>query len=88
MIGKPVKSGGLGKPNDNKAQEKGDFVLIYFFDSKESAKHYFPSGSHSRSDALKNGIAKHQSAFDNLFGKYFIQDKYYTEAYSMSLSAK
>ena len=86
MVGEPVKSGGWGTP-DNKAKEKRDFVLIYFFDSKETTECYFP-GDGSWTDAVKNGIAKHQSTFDKFFGKYFVQDKYYNEGYLMFLPSK
>lgn len=86
MVGEPVKSGGWGTPNNN-AKEKGDFVLVYFFDSRQTKDHYFPEGG-GWSDDIVKGIAKHQSTFDKLFGKYFVQDKYQMEEYLMFASSK
>jgi hypothetical protein len=85
MVGEPIKSGGWGTIN-NQAKEKGDFVLIYFFDSKQTKDHYFPESGWS--DDIANGIKKHQATFDKLFGKYFIQDKYLMEEYLMFASSK
>ena len=85
QVGEPVSSGGWGT-KDNKAKEKGDFVMVYFFDSKETRDYYFPEDGWS--EAIVNGIAKHQSTFDKLFGKYFIQDKYQSEEYLMFARAK
>ncbi|HEY5918704.1 MAG TPA: hypothetical protein VIU13_14915 [Chryseolinea sp.] len=79
-IGEVVSSSGWGTPND-KYKEKGDFVMVYFFDSKETLEYYFPKDGWS--DAINKGIAKHQATFDKLFGKYFIQDKYQNETYMM-----
>ncbi|WP_297707930.1 hypothetical protein [uncultured Eudoraea sp.] len=86
QVGEPVSSGGWGT-KDNKAKDKGDFVMVYFFDSKETRDYYFPEDG-SWSEAIVNGIAKHQSTFDQLFGKYFIQDKYQNEEYMMFASSK
>ncbi len=85
-VGEVVSSSGWGTPND-KYKEKGDFVMVYFFDSKETRDYYFPEDG-SWSDAIVNGIAKHQSTFDLLFGKYFIQDKYQNEEYMMFSRSK
>lgn len=87
MVGEPVKSSGWGNTTNNNAKEKGDFVLIYFFDSKETLNHYWPEDG-SMSDDVVNGIARHQSTFDKLLGKYFVQDKYQMEEYSMFASSK
>ena len=84
-VGEVVSSSGGGTPND-KYKEKGDFVMVYFFDSKETQEYYFPESGWS--DAIVKGIAKHQSTFDKLFGKYFIQDKYQNETYMMFARSK
>ena len=86
QVGEPLRSGGWGT-EDNEAKEKGDFVMVYFFDSKETKDFYFPEDG-SWSEAIVNGIAKYQSTFDKLFGKYFIQDKYHNEEYLMFASSK
>ena len=86
MLGEPLRSGGWGTEN-NIAKEKGDFVLYYIFDTKRTKDFYFPEDG-SWSEAVVNGIAKHQSTFDKLFGKYFIQDKYQNEEYLMFASSK
>ena len=86
MLGEPLRSGGWGTEN-NIAKEKGDFVLYYIFDTKKTKNFYFPEDG-SWSEAVVNGIAKHQSTFDKLFGKYFIQDKYQSEEYLMFASSK
>ena len=88
MLGEPVGSGSWTESNDN-ARRKGDFVLIYFFDSKAAKEHYFPPNMNwwegkEISDVLK----KHQSTWDKLFGKYFVQDKYQMEEYLMFARAK
>ena len=85
MLGEPISSGGWGKPN-NIAKEKGDFVLVYFFDSKVAHERYFtPTGMN---DEIKKVIKEHQSTWDALFGKYFVQDRYQMEEYLMFASAK
>ena len=44
MLGEPINSGTWTTTNNN-AKEKGDFVLIYFFDSKVAKERYFtPTG--------------------------------------------
>ena len=86
MLGEPLRSGGWGTEN-NIAKEKGDFVLYYIFDTKKTKNFYFPEDG-SWSEEVVNGIAKHQSTFDKLFGKYFIQDKYQSEEYLMFASSK
>ena len=35
-----MSSRGWGTPND-KYKEKGDFVMVYFLDSRETEKYYF-----------------------------------------------
>ncbi len=84
-VGEVVSSSGWGTTNDN-YKEKGDFVMVYFFDTKETEEYYFPESGWS--EAIVNGIAKHQSTFDELFGKYFIQDKYENESYLMFAKSK
>ena len=86
VLGEPLRSGGWGTEN-NIAKEKGDFVLFYIYDSMESKEYYFPSEG-GFGEALNKGIAKHQSTFDKLFDKYFIQDKYQNEEYLMFASSK
>ena len=66
MFGEPLKSAGWGTTN-NSSKEK-DFVMIYFFDSKETYDHYFPKDGGS-SDEINEGIKKQQSTFYKLFGK-------------------
>lgn len=85
MIGEPLRSGGWGTEN-NLAKEKGDFVVFYMFDTKKTKDYYFPPDGWS--DAIVDGIAKHQATFDKLFGKYFIQEKYQNEEYLMYASSK
>jgi len=85
MLGEPIKSGTWTTTNNN-AKEKGDFVLIYFFDSKVAKERYFtPTGM---SDEIMKVIKEHQSTWDALFGKYFVQDKYQMEEYLMFATAK
>lgn len=85
MVGEPLKSGGYGT-FDNKVKEKGDFVLVFFFDTKETMDRYFPEDGWS--DEIVNGVAKHQSTYDTLFDKYFVQDKHQMEEYLMFARAK
>jgi len=85
MLGEPINSGTWTTTNNN-AKEKGDFVLIYFFDSKVAKERYFtPTGL---SDEIMKVIKEHQSTWDALFGKYFVQDKYQMEEYLMFATAK
>jgi hypothetical protein len=86
MIGEPTGSGKWGK-SDNTAKEKGDFVLIYFFDSPRTRDHYFPPNG-PWSDEIQKVLADHKSTWDKFFGKYFIQDKYQRDEYTMFASAK
>ena len=86
MLGEPLRSGGWGTPN-NKAKEKGDFVLFYIFDTQKTRDHYFPLDGSWSAEVL-NVLEKHQSTWDKFFGTYFIQDKYQNEAYLMFASAK
>ena len=85
-VGEPESSSSWTTKN-NKAKEKGDFVMVYFFDSKETRDYYFPEEG-GWSEAIVNGIAKHQSTFDKLFGKYFVKDKYQNEVYLMFARSK
>jgi hypothetical protein len=88
MLGEPTSSGGWGSSNNN-AKEKGDFVLIYFFDTKATKEHYFPPGINWREQAdISQVLEHHQATFDKLFGKYFIQDRYQNEEYLMFARAK
>jgi hypothetical protein len=84
MVGEPISSAGWGTTNNNEKEK--DFVMIYFFDSKESLDHYFPNGEYS--NEIKEGIKKHQPTFDKLFGKYFLEGKYQYEDYLMFASSK
>lgn len=86
MLGEPTGSGKWGK-SDNTAKEKGDFVLIYLFDSPRTRDHYFPANG-PWSDEIQKVLADHKSTWDKFFGKYFIQDKYQNEEYTMFASAK
>lgn len=54
MLGEPLKSGRWGTTNNN-AKEKGDFVVIYFFDTKKTKDHYFPEDG-GWSDDIVAGI--------------------------------
>ncbi len=88
MLGEPTSSGGWGTSNNN-AKEKGDFVLIYFFDTKAAKEHYFPSGINWwEQEDISHVLELHQATFDKLFGKYFIQDRYQNEEYLMFARAK
>jgi hypothetical protein len=86
MLGEPTGSGKWGK-SDNSAKEKGDFVLVYLFDSPRTRDHYFPPGK-PWSEEIQKVLAEHKSTWDDLFGKYFVQDKYQNEEYTMFASAK
>jgi hypothetical protein len=88
MLGEPTSSGSWGTSNNN-AKEKGDFVLIYFFDTKATKDHYFPPDINWwEQENISQVLKYHQATFDKLFGKYFIQDKYQNEEYLMFASAK
>lgn len=76
----------MGKP-DNTAKEKGDFVMIYYFESSRTRDHYFPKNG-PWSDEIQKVLSEHKSTTDKLFGKYFIQDKYQNEEYTMFASAR
>ncbi len=86
QLGEPTGSGKWEIP-DNTAKEKGDFVLIYFFDSTRTRDHYFPPNG-PWSEEIQKVLAEHKSTWEDLFGKYFIQDKYQNEEYTMFASAK
>jgi hypothetical protein len=86
QLGEPTASGKWGT-SDNTAKEKGDFVLIYFFDSPRTRDHYFPPNG-SWSEEIQKVLAEHKSTWDDFFGKYFIQDKYQNEEFTMFASAK
>lgn len=84
MLGEPVKTAGWGA-KDSSGKEK-DFVIIYFFDCKETYDRYFPK------EGLNEEIAevrkRNQPIIDKLFGKYFMEEKYQFEDYMMYASSK
>ena len=84
MLGEPVKSAKWGS-RDSTDKEK-DFVVIDFFDSKETYDRYFPKEGFG--SEIVEGIKKHQSTVDKLFGKYFLKEKYQFEDYLMFASSK
>jgi hypothetical protein len=86
QLGEPTASGKWGV-GDNTASEKGDFVLLYLFDSPRTRDHYFPPNG-DWSEEIKKVLADHPGIWDDFFGKYFIQDKYRNEEYTMFASAK
>ena len=86
IVGEPAKSGKWGE-SDGKVKQKGDFAIVYMFDSKKTLDRYFPPDG-TWSDEIKNVLAEHKSVWDDYFGKYFVQDKYYMEEYLMFGSAK
>ena len=81
MLGEP-----LGGTANNNIKEKADFVLVYFFDTKALKDHYFPDGHWG--DDVKKVVEENQSAWDDLFGKYFDHEKYQNEEYLMFASSK
>ncbi len=84
MLGETVKSAKWGS-RDSTDKEK-DFVVIYFFDSKETYDRYFPKDRFGAE--IVEGIKKHQPTIDKLFGKYFVQERYQFEDYLMFASSK
>jgi hypothetical protein len=88
MLGEPTSSGTWTESNDN-ARNKGDFVMIYLFDTKAAKDHYFPSGMNWwEQEDISQVLEDHQATFDLLFGKYFGQDRYQNEEYLMFARAK
>jgi hypothetical protein len=86
MVGEPGISGKWGEP-DGKVKQKCDFAIVYMFDSKKTLDRYFPPDL-TWSDEIKKVLEEHKSIWDDYFGKYFVQDKYYMEQYLMFASAK
>lgn len=86
MLGEPLQSGGWGT-SDTSVKEKGDFVLVYVFDTRETKDRYFPPAG-GWSEEIARVVAKHQSTVDQLFGKYFIRERYQMEEYLMFAAAK
>lgn len=87
MLGEPTHSGNSTTVNDN-AIEKGDFVMVYFFDTEATKDHYFPPNSNWwEQEDIQDVLSHHQVTFDE-FGKYFIQDKYQNEEYRMFARAR
>ena len=84
MIGDPVKTANWGSKDSTDKQK--DFVIIYFFDSKETYDKYFPKEGFGTE--ITEGIKKNQSTIDKFFGKYFIQERYQFEDYLMFASSK
>jgi len=84
MLGEPVKTAGWGA-RDSTGKEK-DFVIIYFFDSRETYDRYFPKEGFNKE--IKEARERNQSIIDKLFGTYFIQEKYQFEDYMMYASSK
>lgn len=63
QLGEPTASGKWGK-SDNTAKEKGDFVLIYFFDSPKTRDHYFhPMGVGVKTLKKSNNVDKNKRSF-------------------------
>jgi len=88
MLGEPTSSGTWTESNDN-ARNKGDFVMIYLFDTKTAKDYYFPSGMNWwEQEDISRVLEDHQSTFDQLFGKYFVQDRYQNEEYLMFARSK
>lgn len=86
-LGEPLRSGGWGTTNNN-LKEKADFVLIYSFDTRETANLYFGKDP-SLSKLFDDALTKHMSIVEQTyFGKYFIKDKYQMEEYLMFASSK
>lgn len=86
-FGEPLRSGGWGTTNNNLI-EKADFVLIYSFDTRETAALYFPKDG-SASKLFADALTKHLSIVDQtFFGKYFVRDEYQIEEYLMFASSK
>jgi hypothetical protein len=84
MLGEPVKSARWGSMDS--VDKVKDFVIIYFFDSKEAYERYFPKEGFG--DEIVEGMKKHQSTIDKFFGKYFIKERYQFEDYLMFASSK
>ncbi len=84
MLGEPAKTAGWGS-KESKDKEK-DFVIIYFFDAKETYDRYFPKEGFG--EEMKEGIKRNQLTIDKLFGKYFTREKYQFEDYMMYASSK
>jgi hypothetical protein len=83
----PGFNASVGIVDPNRGKGRGDFIMIYTWDSKWTRDYYFPKAG-ERNDQVKEAIEKHQDTYDKLFGKYFIKDEYYYEAYLMFASAK
>ena len=62
-------------------------MLIYFFDSPRTRDQYLPPDGRW-SEEIQKVLAEHKSTWDDFFGKYFIQDKYQNEEFTMFASAK
>ena len=78
----------VGQPDPTRIDDSApDFVIIYIFDSKWTRDHYFPEPD-VWSDEIHRAIEKNQSAFDRLFGVYFVQSKYESHEYIMFARAK
>ncbi|HEY0355402.1 MAG TPA: hypothetical protein VGC29_04310 [Flavisolibacter sp.] len=84
MLGETFKSSKWGS-KDSTDKDK-DFVMIYFFDSKETFDRYFPKDG--MGTEIVEGIKRNQSTIDKLFGKYFVQARYQFEDYLMFASSK
>lgn len=86
-FGEPLRSGGWGTTNNN-LKEKADFVLIYSFDTRETANLYFGKDP-SLGKLFDDALTKHMSIVEQTyFGKYFNKDKYQMEEYLMFASSK
>ena len=88
MLGEPLRSSGWDAPN-SEANEKGDFVLMFFFDTQETRDYYFPlDGSWRDNKEISQVLKDHKSTWEQLFGKYFVQNKFKSEEYLMYARAK
>jgi hypothetical protein len=68
-------------------KSKGDFVIFYIFDTKQTKDFYFPKDG-PWNELVQNAMKKYQPTVDDFFGKYIDKKKYYMNEYTIYASAK
>jgi hypothetical protein len=56
--------------------KKGDFVLVYMFDSKYTHQRYFPPDG-SFGDEINKVYEENKTTCDDFHNKYFVLEKYH-----------
>jgi len=75
----------LGKPDRGGA--KGDFVIVYTFDSKWTRDYYYPIEGQF-GEPIKKVIEKYKIIYEKIFETYFVGEEYSYDDYLLFAESK